>query len=152
MTEHGHEKRQAWMGALATAPSDRLATLWESVPDKPKVTFPRAPEIGMVLTRGRVGGSGSPFNLGEATVTRCTARLETGGIGHAYLAGRDPRKAEIAATLDAMLQDPARHDSLHATIIAPLLNERAARDAKRARKVAATKVDFFTLVRGEDKA
>jgi alpha-D-ribose 1-methylphosphonate 5-triphosphate synthase subunit PhnG len=143
-------KRREWMGALATAPADRLFALWEAVPDKPEATYPRPAEIGMVMTKGRVGGSGAPFNLGEATVTRCTACLPDGSVGHAYLAGRDKRKAEIAAILDAMLMDPARHDALYAAVIEPLLIERVERDGARASKVAATKVDFFTLVRGED--
>ena len=67
----------------------------------------RGPETGLVMVRGRAGGSGSPFNLGEMTVTRCTVQLGSGTAGHAYIAGRDERQAELAAVADALLQDPA---------------------------------------------
>ena len=66
------------------------------------------------MARGRPGGDGAPFNLGEMTVTRCTVRLEDGTVGHAYVAGRDMRQAELAAVLDAVLQGPARRGAMMA--------------------------------------
>jgi alpha-D-ribose 1-methylphosphonate 5-triphosphate synthase subunit PhnG len=97
------------------------------------------------MLRGRAGGGGAAFNLGEMTVTRCTVRVADGHVGHAYVAGRDARQAELAALLDAALQDPARHDALQAMVIAPLAaRQRAARDGI-ARRAAATRVDFFTM-------
>ncbi len=80
----------------------------------------RGPEIGLVMLQGRAGGTGQAFNLGEATVARCTVRTEAGQVGHAYCLGRDLRQAELAAALDAALQDPARHGTLQDTVIAPL--------------------------------
>ncbi len=142
--------RQIWMGVLATAPSDRLAALWETVPDKPDFTYLRAPEFGLVMTQGRIGGVGAAFNLGEMTVTRCSLRLADGTVGHAWLGGRDKVKARIAALLDAMLQQPQRRSALLSAIIRPLQEERMARDIARAEKVAATRVEFFTMVRGEN--
>jgi alpha-D-ribose 1-methylphosphonate 5-triphosphate synthase subunit PhnG len=88
--------------------------------------------------------------MGEMTATRCSVRLESGFVGHAYVAGRDTRHAELAAIADALLQDPARHASVHAAVIAPLAAAQAERRGRAARKTAATRVDFFTLVRGED--
>ncbi len=70
----------------------------------------RGPEGGLVMVRGRAGGGGAPFNLGEMTVTRCTVRLGSGLVGHAYVAGREPRRAELAALVDALMQDPERAD------------------------------------------
>lgn len=145
------EARKRWMSVLATAPADRLAELWAAVEERPDYELLRAPEIGLVMAQGRIGGTGGPFNMGEMTVTRCTVRLrDPQRTGHAYLAGRDHTKAETAAVLDAMLQAPDRFPGLADTVVEPLAKERAARDAARAAKVAATKVDFFTMVRGED--
>ncbi len=105
----------------------------------------RGPEVGLAMVRGRAGGTGAAFNLGEMTVTRCTVRDEAGRIGHAVVAGRNQRQAELAAALDAALQDPARQDGLREAVIAPLhAAQQGARDATAA-KAAATRVAFFTL-------
>ncbi len=104
----------------------------------------RGPEAGMVLLRGRAGGGGAAFNLGEMTVTRCTVQAE-GFTGHATVAGRQPEQAELAARLDAALQDATRHDALQATVVGPLAAAQAARRRDVARKAAATKVDFSAL-------
>ena len=72
----------------------------------------RGPEAGLVMVRGRAGGGGAPFNLGEMTATRCTVRTEAGFVGHAYVAGRNERQAELAALADALLQDPAAADRI----------------------------------------
>jgi alpha-D-ribose 1-methylphosphonate 5-triphosphate synthase subunit PhnG len=105
----------------------------------------RGPEAGLVMVRGRAGGSGAPFNLGEMTVTRCTVRNARGQIGHAYVAGRDGRKAELAAALDAALQDPELGPLLEAQIIAPLAEALAQADHALSAEADATRVDFFTL-------
>lgn len=111
----------------------------------PPYTRLRGPEVGLAMVRGRAGGTGAAFNLGEMTVTRCTVRDEAGRIGHAVIAGRDKRQAELAAALDAALQDPARQDKLHRTVIAPLDAAQQAARAVMAGKAAATRVAFFTL-------
>ena len=110
----------------------------------------RGPETGLVMLRGRVGGGGAPFNFGEATVTRATVRLPGGAIGHSYALGRDKKKARLAAIADALWQDPAQRADVEAKVLEPLRAAAAAADAKRRAETAATKVDFFTLVRGED--
>src|SRR5690349_3451889 len=97
------------------------------------------------MVRGRIGGGGAAFNLGEMTVTRCAVCIEPGLIGHAYVAGREPRRAELAALVDALMQDPARTALLEARVIAPLEQEQAARQAERAGKAAATRVQFFAM-------
>ena len=102
------------------------------------------------MARGRMGGTGDPFNLGEMTVTRCSVRTEAGFLGHAYIAGRNKKHAELAAVCDALLQDPNARDEVAATIIEPLAAIAASRRRERRAKAAATKVEFFTLVRGED--
>jgi alpha-D-ribose 1-methylphosphonate 5-triphosphate synthase subunit PhnG len=111
----------------------------------PAWTLIRGPEVGLTMVRGRVGGAGAAFNLGEMTVTRCTVRLDSGLDGHAYVAGRDPRQAELAAVADALLRDPASGGALHDTLIVPLAGAQAAARRDRAEKAAATKVDFFAM-------
>jgi len=106
----------------------------------------RGPETGMVMVRGRMGGSGRAFNLGEMTVTRCAVRLADGRIGHAYLAGRDGRRAELAAVLDAAALDSRVAEALAATIDAMARAQRAAR-IDRSRRAAATQVAFYGMVR-----
>jgi alpha-D-ribose 1-methylphosphonate 5-triphosphate synthase subunit PhnG len=140
-----HPERQLWMAVLARAGSaDILAHLAEC-PALPGYRRLRGPEAGLVMVQGRQGGGGSAFNLGEMTVTRCTVRTECGWTGHAYVAGRDAKQAELAAVLDALLQDPARSAVLAQRVIDPLAAaQREGRDRK-ARKAAATKVQFFTL-------
>lgn len=139
--------RQAWMGLLARANPNRLAELF---PDLPPHDMLRPPEIGAVMVQGRTGATGQPFNLGEMTVTRCALRLASGAVGHAHVQGRDKVHATRAAVLDALMQAD-RAGALAARVLAPLQAEEAARHSARAAKAAATKVEFFTLVRGEDQ-
>jgi alpha-D-ribose 1-methylphosphonate 5-triphosphate synthase subunit PhnG len=111
----------------------------------------RSPEIGLVMLRGRIGGNGAPFNVGEATVTRAAVQLASGEQGFAYILGRDTKKARLAALCDALWQTEVARDRIEQHVLAPL---RAALDRRRQHeraRTAATKVDFFTLVRGEDE-
>ena len=64
----------------------------------------RAPENGLVMLRGRVGGDGAPFNIGEATVSRAAVRLASGEVGFGYTLGRDGEKARLIALCDALVQ------------------------------------------------
>lgn len=146
MTHTDTTARKGWMGLLAKAPPARLAAL---MPDLPDHSLLRAPEIGAVMVRGRVGGTGAPFNLGEMTVTRCSVRLACGTVGHAWVQGRDKAHARRAALADALMQT-GRAADVQAAVLDPLAAEAAATRAARAGKAAATRVDFFTLVRGED--
>jgi alpha-D-ribose 1-methylphosphonate 5-triphosphate synthase subunit PhnG len=97
------------------------------------------------MVRGRAGGGGAPFNLGEMTATRCTVRTACGFVGHAYVAGRNERLAELGALADALLQDPERQALVLDGVIEPLaVMQQAARDAV-AGKAAATRVQFFAM-------
>ena len=137
------------MGLLAKSSPARLAALMDTASDMPDFTWLRVPEAGGVMVRGRMGGTGAPFNLGEMTVTRCALRLASGEVGHAYVQVRDKAHAQRAALVDALMQTDRAPD-LRATVLDPLESEREAQIATRAAKAAATKVDFFTMVRGED--
>ncbi len=140
--------RKRALDVLASAPSKALAERWEAFGDKPAHQRIRGPETGLVMVRGRAGGGGAPFNLGEATVSRASVRIVTGEVGHGYCLGRDLDKAEAIAVIDALRQrDSGRID---AEIIAPLEGLISASDDKRAEETAATRVDFFTMVRGDN--
>ncbi|THF64093.1 phosphonate C-P lyase system protein PhnG [Pseudothauera nasutitermitis] len=143
-------RRRRWMGVLAQAPRETLERAWRRFAAPPAFEWLRRPETGLVMTRGRAGGSGRRFNLGELCVTRAAVRLEGGAVGHAYVAGRDGRRAELAALFDALLQQPTLHDELERELIGPLAEAAHAAREDAARKAAATRVEFFTLVRGED--
>ncbi|SPJ24183.1 phosphonate C-P lyase system protein PhnG [Palleronia abyssalis] len=141
--------RKSWMGLLAKAPEGRAAALLDGAMARPSFTWLRAPEIGTTMVRARAGGTGTSFNLGEVTVTRCALTLEGGPVGHAYIRGRRKADAEAAALIDALMQTD-RAGVLQAEVLDRLHAEAAAAKADRAGKAAATKVDFFTMVRGED--
>lgn len=145
-----NQARQRWMSALASAPCTELESAWARLADGESFAHLRATETGLVMTRGRAGGSGQRFNLGEMTVTRACVKLSSGVVGHAYIAGRDKRHAELAAAFDALMQCPAHHDAFEQSLIKPLVLARETRRREIAQKAAATKVDFFTMVRGED--
>jgi alpha-D-ribose 1-methylphosphonate 5-triphosphate synthase subunit PhnG len=140
--------RKRALDTLAAAPAKALAELWDRWADKPDYTKVRGPELGLVMVRGRAGGGGAPFNLGEASVSRASVRIASGEIGHGYCLGRDLAKAEAIAVIDALWQrDAARVEQ---DIILPLEELAREADGKRRAEAAATKVDFFTMVRGDN--
>ena len=143
MAEAVTGERQAWMAVLARSSGAALSAMTEGL--LPGHARLRGPEVGLVMVRGRAGGTGAAFNLGEATVARCTVRLEDGAVGHAYCLGRDLQQAELAAVLDAALQDPARHDALHRAVVTPLAAAQAAARDETSRRAAATRAEFFAM-------
>ncbi len=144
-------ERRRTIDLLARAVHEELDAAWSGLANKPDVHPVRGPETGLVMVRGRIGGGGSPFNLGEVTVTRATIRLGSGTVGHSQALGTDLEKARLAAVFDALWQEPATKDFVEDTILMPVAERIAAGDRKKAEETAATRVDFFTMVRGEDK-
>ncbi|MEO9459812.1 MAG: phosphonate C-P lyase system protein PhnG [Lentilitoribacter sp.] len=146
-------ERKKWMSLLAKAPSELLTTTFLDVLERygltPDYTWLRKPEIGGVMVQARAGATGAPFNFGEMTVTRCSLKLDNGHVGHAYVQGRDKDKAEKAAIIDAYMQGEQAH-IFASNILAPIENALLSARTTREQKAAKTKVDFFTLVRGED--
>jgi alpha-D-ribose 1-methylphosphonate 5-triphosphate synthase subunit PhnG len=137
-----HAARRRWMAVLARAGAEQLS---DALGDVPEYRVLRGPEAGLVMVRGRVGGGGAPFNLGEMTTTRCSVRTASGFVGHAYIAGRNERAAELAAVADALLQDPACQSRMLAEVIEPLAESQQARRDATAAKAAATRVQFFAM-------
>ena len=155
MNERGRERdentrRRKAMATLAAAPGELLSEVWRDIGIEVEAKPLRGLETGLVTLRGRIGGGGAPFNFGEATVTRATVKLTTGEIGHSYALGSDKEKASISAPIDALWQRAESRAEIETRILAPLRSRLAEADAKRSAETAATKVDFFTMVRGED--
>ena len=142
-----HRRQQA-MAVLAHAAAAEIANHLETL-SVPAFEALREPENGLVMLRGRIGGDGAPFNLGEATVSRAAVRLTSGEIGFGYTLGRDRSKAELIALCDAMIQTDALADAVEAKVLVPLRARIREDQQRKAAETAATKVDFYTLVRGE---
>jgi alpha-D-ribose 1-methylphosphonate 5-triphosphate synthase subunit PhnG len=145
------EARRAAMAVLARARGEAIEAALSGLGLALRFDELRAPETGLVMLRGRIGGDGSSFNVGEATVTRAAVRLDTGETGFSYVLGGDGRKARLAALCDALWQSPAHRAAIDAHVIQALRAEQVKMRARRHAQTAATRVDFFTLVRGENE-
>jgi len=143
------KKRRAAMAVLAESRTAEIAHLLERLAPLPAFDDLRAPENGLVMIRGRIGGDGAQFNLGEATVSRAVVRLATGEMGFGYVLGRDRTKARLIALCDALVQSTAFAGDVESRVIAPLRAAVSARRDRKAAETAATRVDFYTMVRGE---
>jgi alpha-D-ribose 1-methylphosphonate 5-triphosphate synthase subunit PhnG len=141
-------RRKAAMAVLAHSAPVEIAARLEEL-ELPAYESLREPENGLVMLRGRVGGDGAAFNLGEATVSRAAVRLESGEVGFGYTLGRDGEKARMIALCDALVQSDEFADRVETMVIAPLRVAMLARRSAKAAEAAATKVDFYTMVRGE---
>jgi alpha-D-ribose 1-methylphosphonate 5-triphosphate synthase subunit PhnG len=140
------------MSRLSQADPARLEAVWGALIPQPSYRWLRPAETGLVMLRGRAGGTGKPFNLGEMTMTRATVLLQGKRhiTGFGYVAGRASRHAELAALFDALLQDEERRPALWVELMEPLEAAAALARAARAAAVAPTRVDFMTMVRGND--
>lgn len=143
-----HLARANWMSLLAQADPAELSQAMEAFAPPADISWLRPAQTGLYMLRGRIGGTGPQFNFGEITVTRCSAQAG-GHIGHAWVRGSNVHHAELAALADAMLQDGDRHAQLQLHVIEPLRRSLDRRRDEASRKAAASKVEFFTVVRGE---
>jgi alpha-D-ribose 1-methylphosphonate 5-triphosphate synthase subunit PhnG len=141
-------RRKAAMAVLANSATPDIAARLKAI-DLPDHQDLREAENGLVMVRGRIGGDGAPFNLGEATVSRAAVRLASGEIGFGYTLGRDRDKARMIALCDALVQSGTFAYDVEIKVIAPLRAAMAARRDRKAAETAATRVDFYTMVRGE---
>lgn len=139
------------MAVLSRATATDIARGLKFVAEGIDFTDLRPAETGLVMLRGRIGGTGAPFNVGEATVTRAAVQLASGETGFGYVLGRDREKARLAAICDALWQVEACRKNVEDHVLAPLRRQQDERRALERNRTAATRVDFFTLVRGEDE-
>ena len=155
-------QRAQWLSVLARAPIDLLEAQLGARAQDP-AQWLRAPETGLMMVQGRVGGSGEPFNVGEVSVTRCALRLGTRDgdaamtatattVGVAYVVGRSHRRAHLAALADALLQDAGQRALLEPNLLAPARAHQARLNAERRARAESTKVDFFTVSREADQS
>ncbi|WP_440642866.1 phosphonate C-P lyase system protein PhnG [Bradyrhizobium sp. PUT101] len=150
VTQHNNQQaqRKAAMAVLAHAEAGEIAARLRNLA-LPAHQDLRAPESGLVMLRGRVGGDGAPFNLGEATVSRAAVRLASGEVGFGYTLGRDGEKARLIALCDALMQSRDHGGAVERDVVAPLREQLMIERKQAAAETAATKVDFYTMVRGE---
>jgi alpha-D-ribose 1-methylphosphonate 5-triphosphate synthase subunit PhnG len=151
LRKNGYTKkdRQQWMSILAKSSSLELEDAWQEAPERPEYRHLHKPETGSIMVRAIAGGSGVRFNLGEVTATRCTIQIEKGHVGSACILGLDHRHAELAAIFDGLLQDPLHYPKIFNSVVSRLKISCDKRKEEVSKKSAATKVDFFTMVRGE---
>ena len=150
------DPRQRRMAALALADEAALEAEAAKVCGAFSYTFIRRPEVGLVMLEGRAGNSGQRFNIGEMLVARCALRLEPhsgswAAEGYAFIRGNCPRHAELAAFFDALSQRQSWESELEKNLFTPLARKREESLRQSAVETGATRVDFFTLVRGEDQ-
>lgn len=144
------QKRQHAMRIFSQTDAATLEQHYEQHGASANWKFVRKPETGLVMARGRIGGGGKPFNLGEVTVTRAAVMLESGETGHAYCLGRDQKKAAIIAVFDAALQSPQLSKAIENDVLGACEKELQQKADQKRKEAAATKVDFFTMTRGDD--
>lgn len=143
------QTRQRWMSVLTHSRPDELLAHWQPLNLSPQFERIRAAETGLTQLQGRMGGTGKRFVMGDMTVTRAVVQMDGGVYGYSYVSGRNKAHAELCAVIDALLQIQGMDELLHKRVIAPLAALQQERRQQRAREVAASRVDFFTLVRGE---
>ena len=141
--------RKKNLGILAKANDEFLINLFNRTSLPKNYSWLRKPEIGTVMVQGRIGATGDQFNVGEITVPRCSLKINGDIVGHGYSKGRNKDKVKIIALCDALSQTNEL-ESVRKLIINPLEIEASKNKKQEREKAEATKVDFFTMVRGED--
>ncbi len=152
------QDRQQWLSLMAKTPLEDLKDQWthclkttQLIPENIEqyAQAIRPIQTGLVQVRGRMGGNGNRFNVGDMTVTRAAINCE-GFQGFGYIAGRSKTHANLIALLDALLQNPQYQVVLQSSLLTPLADLRHKVLQTNVEKTAETRVEFFTVVRGED--
>lgn len=143
--------RRTALAVLVRASEEELAGAFAEIAPAPAFETVRRAETGLVMVSGRIGGGGAPFNIGEVTVTRCVVRLASGEVGFGHVLGRDALRAELVARFDALLQSERYSGIVEEKVLKPVAGRIGNEDDLTRRQTAATRVNFFTMVRGEDE-
>ncbi|WP_321494074.1 phosphonate C-P lyase system protein PhnG [uncultured Desulfobacter sp.] len=141
--------RQNWIRLLSNADVTDLGTAFTALESGVSWHCITGPETGLLMVQARADGTGGRFYMGEVSVTKCVVEIDATYMGYGMVTGSDRDHARLAALLDALLQHPAYHDELENGLLARLAEKqkKAARDLESC--VAPTRVNFFTLKRGE---
>lgn len=149
MTTEKNPQRQKNLSILAKASLVTMRKYWESIGANATFVFLKKPEVGMAMVRAQAGGGSEDFNMGEMTMTRCVVRLDSEEIGYGFVAGRSKKKSELIAIIDASWQTESLKKIIEEKIIDPLYRLQIYREQKVAEDTKTSKVNFFTMVRGE---
>ncbi|MFH2093346.1 MAG: phosphonate C-P lyase system protein PhnG [Pseudomonadota bacterium] len=141
--------REDWIGLLGSADPADLESALEKLNHSIEFTHIVKPETGMLMVQAKADGSNSRFNLGEITVSKCILEINGQYMGAGWTMGSNLRHAELAALFDGLFQDPLLQETLNQTLIPLLKDKQLAKDERRLKDAADTKVEFFTLKRGE---
>lgn len=143
--------RQTWMALLARAPEALLEKHLASQ-CLGNLEWLRPAETGLMMVQARAGGTGSRFNLGEVSITRCVLKPDAQltrcqQVGVAYIMGSSHRHAQLAAVADALLQEPELHDHWDELLLRPISQSLSEKAQEKNAQAQATKVEFFTVAR-----
>jgi alpha-D-ribose 1-methylphosphonate 5-triphosphate synthase subunit PhnG len=141
--------RKKLLSVLAKSSKNHIVDQWKSLNISTDYKFLKKPEIGMVMVRARAAGHGENFNMGEMTVTRCVVQLDSNEIGYGYTAGREKEKSKLIAIIDALFQKEAFRDVISSNILQPLIVLQEKKETHNKIKTDTSKVNFFTMVRGD---
>ncbi len=144
------QQRQQLISVLAKSSLQDIKQCWDHSIDEYEYSTLRQPQTGMVMAVARTEAKGEPFNLGEVSVTRCALRLNNGETGIGYVMGSNKEHALYVAILDAIAQQPNQYEAINSTVVQPLQQKLLQAHQKQQQKTDTTRVDFFTMVRGED--
>ena len=143
--------RKEWMGVLARTGTESLEAAYARLDPEPRFEHLRPPEVGMAMVRARAEARG------RAVQPRRNDHVPL--LGPPCGRQRGPRLRGLGAMrgtpnwrrcFDALLQDPESGPALRRAVIEPLSASLAEGRRRRAAKTAATRVNFFTMVRGQD--
>lgn len=141
--------RETWIGLLGCADPADLESALKELNMGSDYALITGPETGMLMVQAKADGSNSRFNLGELTVSKCILEIKGKYIGTGWVMGSNHRHAELAALFDGLLQDPAHHDRLMETLMPRLEEKQRIKTKALIKEASDTKVEFFTLKRGE---
>lgn len=147
--QKNHARRQHWMSVLARADWADIEHRWKSVGIDLPYTILREPEIGLAQIRGKMANKGDVFNVGDTTITRASVQFKNDVVGHCYTMGRNLDKALTCAVIDGVLQHDQHNQVVMDAVIAPLQQAFIEKRKHRKQEIETSKVDFFTLVRGD---
>ncbi|SHN61572.1 phosphonate C-P lyase system protein PhnG [Desulfovibrio litoralis] len=146
--------RQKWMATLSCAELQDLEDAISLLPNTLSYHYLKAPEAGLIMLKAKTGDKSHTFNMGELLVTRCIVSLtweQQSTTGYAFIKGDSQRHAELAAVYDALMQIESFNKILSTKLISPLNLKQKNKKQQMTKEIAETKVDFFTMVRGEDE-